>query len=206
MSRGNGGIVGKAATTRNGVWTVEDVFLNRNGLFRIRSVSLASVLDGLSTDGLRLYGSLSSQGSLLARLNAEFTAKQYVEILCTDHDYSTYFVAMIGIGNTDVSTAKLVYANDGYMYTYPGGATAAYGASWGNGTRIGISYNPDNGKVRLWKDGTAQPEFDILASGYRYPAIMSGVNSYASYDFTFCVDEATIAHLPSGYLPFNRVR
>lgn len=202
----NGGVIGKAVTSQSGIWTMEDVALNKNNLrIEYRSVELASVKAGLSTDGLRVYGT-SADIEILAWLSVEFTAKQYIEILCADHDIGgTTYQAIVGIGSADGAISKGYFANTGVMYTWPGPTNAAYGSTFANGDRIGISYNPDNGKFRMWKNGTEQPEIDILSSGSRYPLLRLGTGSSVAVDITFCVDASTITYLPDGYLPFNRV-
>ena len=208
MRAGNGGVIGIKNIEQSGVWTLEDHFLDRNfirtGISRI--VSFGYKHPNLTQSGLQLYGTAAPVGGYtltMGRLDCEFVGKQYIEILFTNVS-----VNLTGLSNANGGVNKTYY-KDGQLYINyggTGGSNANYGAYFGNGDRIGISYNPEIGKMRFWKNGTAQPEIDILAEGSRYPTLKAGTNSTIAYNFTFCVSEATMNYLPSGYFPFDKVK
>ena len=175
----------------------------------IRVVTFGYKHPSFMVDGLRVYGTAAPASGAyvtMARLNHEFTAKQYIEILLTKQS-NPVNNGMPGISNLAGDISKTVYGNSGALYTNYGSESNSYimyGMTFANGDRIGISYNPENSKSRFWKNGTANTEIDAPGLGNRYPCVKSGTGSALDWDFTFCVSAATMSYLPSGYLAFDK--
>lgn len=155
----------------------------------IRVVTFGYKHPSFMVDGLRVYGTAapaSGAYATMARLNHEFTAKQYIEILLTKQSNPANN-GMPGISNLAGDISKTVYGNSGALYTNYGSEPNSY-----------IMYG------MTFANGTANTEIDAPGLGNRYPCVKSGTGSALDWDFTFCVSAATMSYLPSGYLAFDK--
>ncbi|MFD2334379.1 SPRY domain-containing protein [Cohnella sp. GCM10020058] len=149
------------------------------------------------------------------------TGKWYWEVT-PNNNYPNGCACVVGIVSEQKNTLddSIIYINQVGYYGWNGNVLTGsmyhpagqnYGAAFNNDGVIGVALDVDNKKIKFYKNGVSQGEFDYSSSNLNgsriYPSVFWASSAGGSPAVTFDANfgASTFAYtVPSGYLPYNQ--